>query len=107
MTWRADKQQARDIVHATMGYPCTYVFQSLTIADCVARHHRSTAFIGSDDEFAPGLLSQINRVIIDLREVPEPKRTATLTFTDTGEVVVLMTFTPQGEHYVMCEVIPG
>lgn len=104
MYWRTVKQAARDIVHNTMGYSCVYQNGTESPVRCVVRHHRKTAFIGDDiDEFSPGLLSQINRVIVDLREVPNPKRNATLTF-DDGTVLKIENTTPQGEYYMMCEV---
>ena len=112
MGWRATKQSARDITHKTMGHPCVYRFGTDEPISCIVRHHHKTAFIGDNtDEFSPGLLSELNRVIVDLREVPAPKRNATLTFVDDlgvplahVPVLTLLTFTPQGEHYVMCEV---
>lgn len=104
MNWRAVKQEARDTVHKTMGYPCVYQHGVSAPVSCTVRHHRKSAYIGDDTlEFSPGLFSEINRVIIDLREVPSPQRGATLTFT-TGEVLKLMTFVPQGENYVLAEV---
>lgn len=104
MYWRTVKQAARDIVHGTMGHCCVYRFEDESPIRCTVRHHRKTAFVGDDiDEFSPGLLSQINRVIVDLREVPSPKRNATLTF-DDGTVVKIEATVPQGEHYMMCEV---
>jgi hypothetical protein len=105
MDWRATKQETRDIVHNTMGYPCVYNDGTVPVS-CTVRHHRKTAFIGDDlEDFSPGILSQINRVVVDLREVPTPKRNATLTF-DDGTVLKIETVTPQGEFYVMCEVKP-
>lgn len=112
MDWRAVKQEARDTVHKTMGYPCVYQHGADAPVNCTVRHHRKSAFIGDDtDEFSPGLLSQVNRVIVDLREVPSPQRGAMLTFIDDEgvplpdeAVLTLLTFTPQGEYYVMCEV---
>lgn len=112
MTWRAIKQEARDIVHQTMGHPCVYQNGANPPVSCTVRHHLKTAFIGDDvEDFSPGLLSQINRVVIDLREVPSPARNATLTFVDElGDpiaglpVLKIDTTTPQGEHYMMCEV---
>lgn len=107
MDWRAVKQEARDIVHVTMGYVCTYTHGATVIPDCIARHHKKSAYIGNDgDEFSPGYFSQIERVIIDLRQVPSPARGATLTFLN-GDVLTLMTFVPQGENYVLCEVTNG
>lgn len=103
MDWRAAKQEARDIVHSTMGYPCIYAEVGGLTISCTVRHHRKTAFIGNEEDFGPGLLSELNRVLIDLREVPSPKRNATLTF-DDGLVLKIETTTPQGENYVMCEV---
>lgn len=106
MYWRAVKQAARDIVHKTMGLCCTYRYDDETPVPCTVRHHRKTAFVGDDiEEFNPGLLSQINRVIVDLREVPNPRRNATLTFED-GTVLKIETTVQQGEYYVMCEVKP-
>lgn len=110
--WRAVKQVARDIVHNTMGYPCLYQSGSNAPVPCTVRRHSKTAFIGDDlEDFSPGLLSQINRVVVDLRQVPDPKRNATLTFLGAdglplAEVPVrkIETVTPQGEFYVMCEV---
>lgn len=112
MDWRAVKQEARDVVHQTMGYPCVYQYGSDDPVNCTVRHHSKSAFIGDDtDEFSPGLLSQLNRVIVDLREVPSPQRNATLTFVDNMGVPLpqvpvktLLTTNPQGEYYVMCEV---
>ncbi len=112
MSWRAVKQSARDIVHKTMGHPCVYQYGVADPVNCTVRHHSKSAYIGDDtDEFSPGLLSQLNRVIVDLREVPSPQRGATLTFVDELGVVIphapvltLRTINPQGEHYVMCEV---
>lgn len=112
MSWRTVKQSARDVVHATMGYPCVYKYKTTEPINCVVRHHRKTAFIGDDtDEFSAGLLSQLNRVIIDLRQVPSPQRGATLTWVNEAGTAIpneptleLLTFTPQGEHYIMCEV---
>lgn len=112
MSWRAVKQEARDIVHKTMGHPCVYVHGANPPVNCTVRHHSKSAYIGDDtDEFSPGLLSQINRVIVDLREVPSPQRGATLTFVDdlgipltNVPVLTLLTVNPQGENYAMCEV---
>jgi hypothetical protein len=112
MSWRAIKQEARDIVHQTMGHPCVYNDGVNLPVDCTVRHHLKTAFIGDDvEEFSPGLLSQINRVIVDLREIPNPVRNATLTFVDAlgvplagVPVLKIDTTVPQGENYMMCEV---
>lgn len=112
MSWRATKQEVRDIVHQTMGHRCLYQLGVATPVSCTVRHHSKSAYIGDDtDEFSPGLLSQINRVIVDLREVPSPARGATLTFVDdlgvalpNVPVLTLLTVNQQGEHYVMCEV---
>lgn len=113
MDWRAVKQEARDVVHSTMGYPCVYVDGANDPVPCTVRAHRKTAFIGDDlvSDFSPGLLSQINRVIVDLREVPNPKRNATFTFVDAEgtplpsiPVYKIEVTVDQGEHYMMCEV---
>lgn len=112
MDWRAVKQEARDIVHKTMGYPCVYQDTVSGPINCTVRRHRKTAFIGDDlEDFSPGLLSQLNRVVVDLREVPSPVRNGTLTFVDAEgtplpEVPVykIEMMTEQGEHYLMCEV---
>ena len=101
--WRAIKQEARDIVHGTFGYSCIYSDDTVTIPDCTARHHHKTAYIGDGDEFAPGLLSELNRVIIDLRQVPNPKYLGTLTFLN-GLVLTIQNVTDQEENFVMCEV---
>lgn len=102
--WRAVKQQARDIVHKTMGYPCLYDDGVNAPIECTVRQHLKTGYVGDDvDEFSPGYLSQLNRVIIDLREVSDPKRNATLTFTD-GTVLKIETTVPQGNNYMLCEV---
>lgn len=112
MSWRAIKQEARDIVHKTMGYPCVYNDGANPPIDCTVRLHKKTAFIGDDvTDFSPGLLSQVNRVIVDLREVPNPVRNATLTFVDEDGVALpsippvrIDTTVHQGEHFMMCEV---
>lgn len=104
MSWRDIKQETRDLVHETMGLTCVYLSGVDDPIDCTVRHHRKTAFIGDDvEEFSPGMLSQINRVIIDLREVENPRRNATLTFED-GTILKIETTVPQGEYYMMCEV---
>ena len=93
-----------DIVHETMSFPCVYDDGVSEPIDCTVRLHRKTAFIGDDiEEFSPGILSQISRVILDLREIESPVRNATLTFTD-GLVLKIDSTTPQGENYIMCEV---
>lgn len=96
-------------MHQTMGYPCRYADGSNPPIDCTVRHHSKSAFIGDDvEDFSPGLLSQLNRVIIDLREVPSPARNATLTFLDElGQplshlpVLKLDTMVSQNDNYVV------
>lgn len=101
--WRAIKQECRDTVHNTFGYTCTYSDGAVIVPDCIVRHHHKTAYIGDGDEFAPGLLSELNRVIIDLRQVPSPKTGAILLFLD-GTILKLLNVTHQEDNYVMCEV---
>jgi hypothetical protein len=104
LSWRDIKQETRDIVHETMGLPAVYDDGSDEPIECSVRHHRRTAFIGDDiEDFSPGILSQINRVILDKREIESPVRNATLTF-DDGTVLKIDVIVQQGENYVMCEV---
>ena len=101
--WRAIKQECRDLVHNTFGFSCTYVSGATVIPDCIVRHHHKTAYIGDGDEFNPGLLAELNRVVIDLRQVPSPKTGDSLIFLN-GVVLKILNTTHQEENYVMCEV---
>jgi len=69
------------------------------------RLHRKSAYLGdSFDEFSPGYFSEINRIIVDLREVT-PERGATVRIPDFEDVtVVVENYRRQGEHYALCEV---
>ncbi|MDC8457825.1 hypothetical protein [Marinobacter sp. DS40M6] len=67
--------------------------------------HRKSAYLGDNyNEFSPGYFSEINRVIVDLREVT-PERGAVIRFPDfEGIEVTVENYNPQGEHYALCEV---
>ena len=103
--WAQAKQAARDAVHRTFSVPGVYADNETMDTPISVRLHRKSAYIGDDyDQFSPGLFSQINRVIVDLREVT-PKRGGTIRIPDFEDVVVeIENYNFQGEHYALCEV---
>lgn len=105
MNWAEIKQQARDTVHQTMSVPGLYTDTLQTDLPINVRLHRKSAYIGEDfDEFSPGLFSQINRVIVDLREVT-PIRNGRIRIPDFGDVTVkIENVQNQGESFALCEV---
>lgn len=105
MNWAQQKQKARDTVHKTFSVPGFYSDDTVTDQEVTVRLHRKSAFIGDDyDEFSPGLFSQINRVIVDQREVI-PKRGSTIRIPDFQDVVVnIENYKEQGEYKLLCEV---
>lgn len=103
--WAKTKQKSRDTVHKTFSVPAFYSDVNVSEVEILARLQRKSAYIGDDyDEFSPGLFSEINRVIVDLREVT-PLRGGTLRFPDYQDIVVTIeNMNKQGEHYALCEV---
>jgi hypothetical protein len=110
VNWAEIKQEARDQVHATMGVDAYYTPNGGVEQEdpITARLHQKSAFIGDDldSDFSPGLLSQIDRVILDTREVPDPSRGDKLRFPDYQDVVIrIENRVWQAQHKVMCEVV--
>lgn len=105
MNWAQIKQKARDAVHGTFAVPGLYSDSKVTDLEIMVRLHRKSAYLGDNyDEFSPGYFSEINRVIVDLREVT-PERGATIRIPDFENVEVsLENYNRQGEHYALCEV---
>ena len=105
MNWAAIKQSARDTVQKTFSVPGFYSDTTLVDVPIMVRLHRKSAYLGdSFDEFSPGYFSEINRIIVDLREVT-PERGATVRIPDFEDVtVVVENYRRQGEHYALCEV---
>lgn len=105
MNWAQQKQKARDAVHGTFSVPGFYTDSSETDLPIQVRLQRKSAYIGDDyNEFSPGLFSEINRVIVDLREVT-PERGGTIRIPDYQDAVVTVeNYHQQGEHYALCEV---
>lgn len=105
MNWAKQKQKARDTIHRTFSVPGFYSDTTETDLPIQVRLHRKSAFIGDNyDEFSPGLFSEINRVIVDLREVT-PERSGTIRIPDFQDVVVTIeNYNRQGEHFALCEV---
>lgn len=103
--WAEQKQKARDAVHGTLGVFALYSDEQVREVPITVRLHRKSAYLGDDySEFSPGLFSQINRVIIDLREVT-PKRGATVRIPEFDDITVeIENYHRQGEYYVLCEV---
>jgi hypothetical protein len=103
--WADVKQKARDRVHQTFSVPGIYTDLTLVDYPIMVRLHRKSAYLGdSYDEFSPGYFSEINRIIVDLREVT-PERGATVRLPDFQDVtVVIENYRKQGEHYALCEV---
>lgn len=109
-SWAEIKQGARDQVHSTMGVDAYYtpVGGSEQAEPITARLHQKSGYIGDDydGDFNPGLISQINRIVLDTRDVPNPVRGDTLRFPDYQDVVVrIENRTWQAQYKVMCEVI--
>lgn len=105
MNWAKLKQKARDTVHGTFAVPGFYSDSQNTDLEISVRLHRKSAYLGdSYDEFSPGYFSEINRVIVDLREVT-PERGATIRMPDFENVQVSVeNYNRQGENYALCEV---
>ena len=105
MNWALVKQKARDAVHGTFSVPGFFTDASNVDLPITVRLHRKSAYIGDDyDEFSPGLFSEINRVIVDLREV-SPKHGGQITIPDFGGVeVTIENVQHQGENKALCEV---
>tara|TARA_Y100000034_G_C6812437_1_gene365215 strand:+ start:560 stop:883 length:324 start_codon:yes stop_codon:yes gene_type:complete len=105
VNWAQIKQKARDAVHGTFAVPGLYSDSKVTDLEIMVRLHRKSAYLGDNyDEFSPGYFSEINRVIVDLREVT-PERGATIRIPDFENVEVSVeNYNRQGEHYALCEV---
>lgn len=104
MNFAKEKQKARDAVHKTLSVPGLYSDDVVTDVDVMVRLHRKSAFVGDDfDQFSPGYFSEINRVILDLREV-SPKRNGTISIVDYGVIVTIENIKEQGEYKALCEV---
>ena len=105
MNWALVKQKARDAVHGTFSAPGFFTDASNVDLPITVRLHRKSAYIGDDyNEFSPGLFSEINRVIVDLREVT-PQRGAVIRIPDFEDVeVTIENYRAQGEYYALCEV---
>ncbi len=105
MNWARHKQKARDAVHRAFSVPGFYSDSLVTDLEISVRLHRKSAYLGdSYDEFSPGYFSEINRVIVDLREVT-PERGATIRMPDFENVQVSVeNYNRQGENYALCEV---
>ncbi len=103
--WAQQKQKARDAVHGAFGVFALYSDDETTETPVTVRLHRKSAYIGEDySDYSPGLFSQINRVIIDLREVT-PKRGGLVRIPDFDDITVeIESYLRQGENYVLCEV---
>lgn len=102
--WREVKAESRAIVHETMGRPAWYSDGMSPPVEITVRYHMKSAFIGDDiEEFSPGMLAQIQRVLVHESEVPMPRKGATITLLD-GLVLRVETSDKQGEGYIMCEV---
>lgn len=103
--WAELKQKARDSVHKTFSVFALYSDNTVRDVPINVRLHRKSAYIGEDySDYSPGLFSQINRVIVDLREVT-PKRGGKIYIPDFDEITVeIENYLKQGEHYVLCEV---
>lgn len=98
------RQKARDALHKAMSVTGFYSDQSETDLEITVRLHRKSAYIGDDyDQFSPGHFSEINRVIIDLREVT-PERNGTIRIPDFDVTVRIENFQEQGEYKALCEV---
>lgn len=98
------RQKARDALHSAMSVTGLYSDDEHTDLEVSVRLHRKSAYIGDDyDQFSPGHFSEINRVIIDLREVT-PKRGATIQIPDFNVTVQVENWLDQGEFKALCEV---
>lgn len=106
INWAEIKQQARDAVHSTFSVDGLYTDLVVSDVPVKVRLHRKSAFIGDayDSEFSPGLFSEINRVIVDLREVT-PKRGGKITIPDfDNATATIENVKEQGESMALCEV---
>lgn len=105
MNWAQTKQKARDAVHGTFSVPGFFTDSQVTDQEIRVRLQRKSAYLGDDyNEFSPGYFSEINRVIVDLREVT-PTRGATIRIPDFENVeVTIENYNRQGEYYALCEV---
>lgn len=106
INWAEIKQQARDAVHDMFGVDGLYTDLVVSDVPIKVRLHRKSAFIGDayESDFSPGLFSEINRVIVDLREV-SPKRGGKITIPDFENVTVTIeNVLEQGEYKALCEV---
>lgn len=103
--WSAHKQKARDAVHNAFKWEALYNDQSETDLPVNVRFHNKSAYLGNDlDSFSPGYFADIDRVIVDSREVT-PTKGGTFTFSDPdNSVVTIDSFKRQGEYYILCEV---
>ena len=111
MSWAAIKQQARDAIHQTMGVQAFYTPVATGVESATpitARLHQKSAYIGDDydGDFNPGVFAQIDRVILDTTEIPDPKRLDQIRFPDYDNVIVYVENRVfQGQNRVMCEVV--
>lgn len=111
MSWADIKQQARDTIHSTFGVAAYHTPVSTGVESSTAitaRLHQKSAYIGDgfNEDFNPGVLAQIDRVILDTTEVPDPQRLDKLRFPDYDNLIVRVENRIfQGQNKVMCEVV--
>lgn len=114
MNWASTKQRARDKVHNTFAVDALYTpvseldneaYEPVTVQ---ARFQQKTGLMNDDydGDFNPGLLGQINRVILNTSQVTSPARGDKLVFPDYENTEVqIENWVWQGQYRVVCEVV--
>ncbi len=86
MSFRQLKASVRQIVHSTFGEPnCTYTFAGDLPVTCTIRFHQQSQFNGDPiEDFSPGRFSDFKTVIIDTKQIPNPRKNALILIQTPG-----------------------
>ena len=107
MGWAETRAAARDTVHATFGLSASYLAPGggpLTSGISVRWHTKTMRHGELDREGYPQVQEDINRIVLDILEVPDPQRNALVTLSD-GRIYAIEYVMPFDGRYAPCDVV--
>ena len=107
MGWAETRTMTRAIVHETFGLSASYLAPAggALIAGITVRWHTRTMRHGDlDREGFPQVQEDINRIVIDTTQVPEPVRNGLVTLAD-GRIYAIDFVLPYDGRFASCDVV--
>lgn len=107
MAWADIRSAARETVHENFGRTASYLAPAggMLIDGITVRWHTKVLRHGDlDREGYPQVLEDVNRIILDIRQVPDPLRNGLVTVPDVGTFAIEYVL-PFDGFFAPCDVV--